>query len=272
MVPGRGSWEGRAVLGGGLALIPQVLLGLGGDQREGLWKREGFSGQACPEIFTCADQHLCSRAACPLNQNIPDESHFLSPNLPEPVGAPEQEERGLTGCSPPASGGAVGCTTRGPSDPGQTPAALPADTAPAAAGWGLPQRCSTSARKAEGKTRIQTISLPTSRGDPGAGENPESAAGSRAPRSVLCNRGMAVEQSWGWMYASAAPRSAGRCPGPRPASQPPAHTLTRRPGVGQRAREGQVPTRDGSTGREHGTQRLLRAAASSAAGAGGLVG
>lgn len=123
----------------------------------------------------------------------------------------------------PSLRGVVGCTTRGPSDPGQTPAALPADTAPAAAGgWGLPQRCSTSARKAEGKTRIQTISLPTSRGDPGAGESPESAAGSRAPRSVLCNGGMAVEQNWGWTYASAAPRSAGHCPGPRPASQPPA--------------------------------------------------
>lgn len=241
-MPGTGSWEGERVLGGGgasregkgrprkggLALIPQVLLGLGGDQREGLWKRKGFSGQACPETFTRAALHLCSHTACPLNQNIPNDSRFLSPNLPEPVGAPVQEERCLTGCwvftsvpwhpQPPEWGGGLHHTRaiRPWSDPSRSPCRHSPSRA-----WGLPQHCLTSARKAEGKTLIQTVSLPTSHCDPGVGENPESAAGSCEPCSVLCDRGMAVEQSWGWTYASAAPRSAGRRPGPAP-SQPPA--------------------------------------------------
>lgn len=113
------------------ALIPQVLLGLG-DQGRTVEKGRGFWAGLSGD-FPCADQHLCSAPRAALNQNIPDESRFLSYKLVEPVGAPEQE-LDVSGCSPPASGGG-GLHHSRPSDPQSDPSRSPCRHSPSH-GWG----------------------------------------------------------------------------------------------------------------------------------------
>ena len=130
---GRGSWEGEGVLGRGGASWE------GGSRPHSPstprpWRRpKGGTVEKEGVFWAGLSRDLCSRAACPLNQNIPDDSRFLSPNSPEPVGAPVQEERCLTGCwvftsvpwhpQPPEGGGGLHHTraVRPWSDPSRSP-------------------------------------------------------------------------------------------------------------------------------------------------------
>lgn len=85
---GEGSWEG------GVALIPQVLLRLGGDQREGLWKRKGFLGRLVWRLSRVRSALAFTRHE-PFKSEHPRRLLLSVPKSTGAVGAPVQEERNV---------------------------------------------------------------------------------------------------------------------------------------------------------------------------------
>lgn len=175
--------------------FPKSSPALGETEGRGCGKGGGFLGglaRRLSRVRSASVFHVTS----PLNRSIPDASRFLRQSSPEPVAMPVQEERDASSGTPSLWGG---CTTRGPSHPGQ------AKPRPG----GCPHIAQPQREKQKVKPEFRQFHFPRTTATR-ARESPESAVGSREPCSVLCDRGVAAEQSWGWPHASAAPRSTRR--------------------------------------------------------------
>lgn len=112
------------------------------------------------------DFHVCGPAPVfthrvPFKPEHPDESRSLSPNSPEPVGAPEQEKRCLTGCSPPASGGWWAAPLEGRQTPVRPqPLSLPTQPQPRPGGGGCPNVAQPQREKQKAKPEFRQFHFP----------------------------------------------------------------------------------------------------------------